>query len=322
MKKFYKLFIVALLGVTGISELRAQDPEFTQFYANPLYLNPALAGNKICPRVNVNYRMQWPGIYGTYSTVGASVDRYSSKVHGGLGLMVMQDRAAKGTLNTTGIGVIYAPYIRPTRTTTISFALQAGYWQKAVNWSKLTFGDMIDPHRGFVDNTNEVPGVQSHGNFDLHAGTVFSTPYFFIGAAVHHIFQPNESLMDGTSILPRKYTLHAGGNIYLHHSSRGEDDAVISPNILYQQQGDFKQLNLGLYAKKGPIVGGLWYRGNDSFIILVGVESGAMRLGYSYDVTISRLTNTTAGAHEISLSYVFKCKPPKKIYRPAMCPSF
>jgi type IX secretion system PorP/SprF family membrane protein len=319
MKHSYKILFVAVLSAIGVSQLHAQDPEFTQFYANPLYLNPALAGNKLCPRVNINYRMQWPGVYGTYSTVGVSFDKFAYKLQGGVGVMVMQDRAGKGTLNTTGIGLIYAPVVQISRTTSISFALQAGYWQKQVDWSKLTFGDEIDPHRGFIYNTDETPGVSKAGNFDLAAGTVLSTRHFFAGFAVHHILQPNESFLGGTSTLPRKYTAHAGAVIPIGGTY---SETTISPNILYQAQGDFKQLNLGVYVKKGPIVGGLWYRGNDSFIMLLGIEQGLFKVGYSYDVTVSRLTNATAGSHEISLGYQFACKPPHKHYRPGICPSF
>lgn len=322
MKHYYKIFFVAVFAAIGVSQLHAQDPEFTQFYANPLYLNPALAGNRICPRVNVNYRMQWPGVYGTYSTVGVSVDRYSYKVKGGVGLMLMQDRAGKGTLNTTGIGLIYAPKITLGKRSSITFALQAGYWQKQVDWSKLTFGDQIDPRRGFIQTTDEpAPAQTTSGNFDLATGVVFNTRYFFAGFAAHHLFQPNESFLNGQSPLPRKYTGHAGALIPLS-TSKYEEESYISPEILYQQQGDFKQLNLGLYVKKGPIVGGLWYRGNDSFIILLGVEAGLLKLGYSYDVTVSKLTNATAGAHELSLGYQFSCKTPHKHYRADFCPSF
>lgn len=320
MKQLYKFSLaLACIFVAG-SELNAQDPEFTQFYANPLYLNPALAGNKICPRVNVNYRVQWPNVYGTYSTVGVSVDRLAYGVKGGVGLVVMQDRAAQGTLNTTGIGLIYAPMIPISRTTSISFAIQAGWWQKSVNWGKLTFGDMIDPQRGFVEQTNEVPPTDATvGNFDLGAGMVINMRHVFIGAAVHHILEQNESFLSGTSKLPRKYTVHAGGNIPIGGKY---SETYISPNVLYRQQGDFQQLNIGMYFKKESIVGGLWYRGNDSFIMLLGLEAGHFRLGYSYDVTVSKLTNATAGSHEISLGYQFSCKPPSKKYRPGICPSW
>ncbi|GAB4133370.1 MAG: type IX secretion system membrane protein PorP/SprF [Bacteroidia bacterium] len=285
-----------------------------------MYLNPALAGNKICPRFNISYRTQWPGIYGTYTTLGASFDRLVHQIKGGVGLMVMHDRAAQGTLNTTGVGAVYAPVVPLTRTSSISFGIQAGYWQKAVNWSKLTFGDMIDPHRGFINATNETPVLSKKGNFDLAAGTVFNTSHFFIGAAVHHILEPNESLLGTESKLPRKYTVHAGGNIPV--GNRHESETVVSPNIMYRQQGNFRQLNLGVYIKKDALVGGLWYRGNDAFIMLLGIETGGLKIGYSYDVTVSRLTNASAGSHELTLGYQLSCKPPSKKYRPGICPSW
>lgn len=322
MKQTYKIFLLGFCGLLATLSLKAQDPVNTQFYANPLYLNPALAGDRICPRVNVSYRMQWPGVYGTYSTVSASVDRLAYKVKGGIGLTVVNDRAAKGTLNTTGIGFIYAPKVQLGKKVSASAAIQAGYWQKSVDWNKLTFGDQIDPQRGFVLETNEIPGKQTVGNFDLSTGVLISSAHLFAGAAIHHILEPNESFLEGQSPLPRKYTVHAGANIPLNKGSRYADEVSISPNILYQQQGDFQQLNLGLYAKKGSIVGGMWYRGNDSFILLLGIEANALRLGYSYDVTISKLTNATAGAHEVTLGYQFSCKVPPKKYRPGICPSW
>ena len=321
MRHLYKLSLaLACLFVAG--QVKAQDPEFTQFYANPLYLNPALAGNKICPRININYRIQWPNVYGTYSTIGLSADRLVHSVKGGVGLMVMQDRAAQGTLNTTGIGLIYAPTLPLGKRSSVSFAIQAGWWQKAVNWSKLTFGDQIDPRDGFVFATDEVqPDHTTAGNFDLAVGTVLTMNHVFIGGAVHHILEQNESLMGGNSKLPRKYTFHAGGIIPLS-KSHYQAESYISPNILYRKQGDFEQLNLGMYFKKESIVGGLWYRGRDAFIMLLGIEAGHFRIGYTYDVTVSKLTNATAGSHEISLGYQFSCKPPSPKYRAGICPSW
>jgi type IX secretion system PorP/SprF family membrane protein len=322
MKHSYKIFLLGVCGIFAFLTANAQDPHFTQFYANPLYLNPALAGNKICPRVNISYRMQWPGIYGTYSTIGVSMDRLAYKVKGGIGMVIMNDNAGKGTLKTTGIGLIYAPTVPLTRKISATAAIQAGYWQKSVDWSKLNFGDQIDPQRGFTLPTQEVPGAQSAGNFDLSAGILVASKNLFAGAAVHHILEQNESLMEGTSKLPRKYTVHAGANIPVSKASRYEDETVISPNILYMQQGDFHQLNLGMYVRKGTIVGGLWYRGDDSFIVLLGMEVNQLRLGYSYDVTVSKLTNASAGSHEITLGYQLACKKPPTKYRLVNCPGW
>ncbi len=320
MKHMYNMAMLCLIGTLLSTKIFAQDPEFTQFYANPLYLNPALAGNKICTRVGVNYRAQWPNIHGTYNTTGFYIDKLVHQVKGGIGLVAMHDRAGKGTLNTTGVGLIYAPHIKITRDITWTTALQVGYWQKSLNAENLNFGDEIDPRRGYIFNTQEQLQSQAVGNFDLSAGTVLTMKHFFVGGAVHHILEPNESFLEGNSPLPRKYTVHAGGIIRTSKSHDG--DSYISPNIMYRQQGDFQQFNLGVYLKRESIVGGLWYRGNDAFIVLLGLEKERMRIGYSYDVTVSRLTNASAGAHEISLGYQFSCKMPSKKYRPGICPSW
>ena len=75
MKKIKYLFILCFL-VSNQQEVFAQDPTFTQFYANPLYLNPAFAGSNKCPRISMNYRNEWPNLSGNYVTYSASYDKY------------------------------------------------------------------------------------------------------------------------------------------------------------------------------------------------------------------------------------------------------
>ena len=85
---------------------------------------------------------------------------------------------------------------------------------------------------------------------------------------------------------------------------------------------DFRQLNLGLYLNKGAFVAGLWYRGQDAAIVLIGFQQNGFKIGYSYDVTVSKLSNASCGSHEISFSRQFECKPTKKKFRTNSCPSF
>ena len=121
-----------------------------------------------------------------------------------------------------------------------------------------------------------------------------------------------------------KLTAHAGAMIPLAGaaSQYQTEDAMISPNIIYRRQADFQQLNMGLYVKKGPLVGGVWYRNRDAFIVLLGIQSDNLKIGYSYDVTISKLANATAGSHELSFQINFNCRPRKKTFRTISCPSF
>ncbi len=314
------VFAMVVLG--GLSAM-AQDPQFTQFYANPLYLNPAFAGTARCPRVVLNYRNQWPALTGTFVTTSASYDQHVDGLMGGLGLLVTNDQAGKGTLNTTTVSGIYSYQQAISRKFSMKFGFQATYFQKSLDWSKLTFGDQIDPRRGFIYNTNDVPRGGKVGNADFSAGLLGYTDIYFVGVAVHHLTQPNESLIVGTSRLPMKITGHAGAAIPLGMKGKyGEARTRISPNVLYQQQAAFRQLNLGLYIDHGPITAGVWYRTRDSFIALIGFHTDKFKFGYSYDLTTSKLTTRTAGSHEVSMQIQFNCKPKKRRFRVVACPTF
>lgn len=322
MFKRATVIIFMLFSVLLCQDVFAQDPQFTQFYANPMYLNPAFAGSARCPRFILNYRNQWPAITGTYVTYHASYDQHIDALSGGIGLMAMRDVAGEGgILNRTWLSGIYSYQLNVTREFSVKAGFQATYAQVSVDWSKLTFGDQIDPKRGFVFNTLETNYIGQRSYLDISAGMVGYTKRYFAGFAVHHITQPQEGLVGGDSPLPMKITGHAGAVIPLNAAKDGGETSI-SPNILYKKQQDFTQILLGIYLNKGPLVGGFWYRNQDAFIVLLGFQKDMFKFGYSYDLTVSKLTNVTAGSHEASVSLQFACKPKKKKFRTVSCPSF
>jgi type IX secretion system PorP/SprF family membrane protein len=334
-----KRLLLGLLLFAGLTAT-AQDPQFTQFYANPMYLNPAFAGSARCPRVAINYRNQWPALKKTYITTSASYDQHFDMLNGGVGLMVMNDKAGEGTIATTNISGVYAYQLNINRKLSMRFGLQGTYVQKKLDWDKLTFGDMIDPRYGFVYETQEVRPKESRSFMDFSSGMIIYSSKVYGGVAVHHMTQPDEAfIVKGSSKLPMKVTAHVGALLPVGDGAgrgyRGnvnkDEGTFISPNLLYQQQGSFNQLNVGMYILHSPIVGGLWYRGNfgkdkfissDSFIALIGLQRGMFKFGYSYDVTVSSLSNSTGGSHELSLGLQFECKVKKKRFRAISCPSF
>jgi type IX secretion system PorP/SprF family membrane protein len=315
--------VVGLLGmISPDSEVSAQDPQFTQFYANPLYLNPAFAGSARCPRTILAYRNQWPSLTGTFVTYSASYDQHIPTISGGIGFIAMRDEAGRGVMSTTSFSGIYSYQKAVSRKFSLKFGLQATYTQKALDWDKLSFGDQIDPRRGFIYTTQEIPRGGNVGFFDASAGILGFSDSFYIGGAVHHINQPNESLVLGTSRLPMKFTGHLGAVIPIDGKRKGLSEASVSPNVLYQRQADFQQVNLGVYVKKGPLVFGTWYRLDDAFIALVGVQTDVIKVGYSYDLTTSKLTTETGGSHEITMTFQMKCKKSRQPFRAISCPSF
>ena len=320
MKKL-SLLLIFFAVFSFVNDIKAQDPHFTQFYANPIYLNPAFAGSHRCPRVCFNYRNQWPNISGTFVTTSFSFDTRVDAISGGLGVHFLNDRAGQGTMGITRFSAMYAYQLTITREFSMAFGLQATYGQKKLDWSKLTFGDQIDPRYGFIYNTFEnKKGTQVVSYPDFSAGVLGFSKRFYAGFAAFHLMQPDEAFISqGASKLPMKYTGHAGAVIPLD-GRYGQSN--ISPNIIYQQQGDFRELNIGLYLTKGPIVGGVWYRNADAVVLMVGFQQNPVRMGYSYDLTVSKLGIVTAGSHEISFQLLFKCRPRHKKFRTVSCPSF
>lgn len=101
--------------------------------------------------------------------------------------------------------------------------------------------------------------------------------------------------------------------------------------FFYKQQSQFRQLDLGVYWYRDPLVVGFWYRGiplykevfnRDAVTALIGIKTRHLNIGYSYDFTISKLVTNTGGSHEISLGYTFKTKPVKHKPRAVPCPEF
>lgn len=321
MKNVRILAVVAML--CSLNSVFAQDPTFTQFYANPIYLNPAFAGSNGCPRFALNYRNEWPHLSGNYVTYSASYDQYFKNISGGFGVLATHDQQGQGTINTSMLGLVYSYHLKVNRKFAMLFGARAAWYQKFLDWDKLTFGDMIDPRRGFIYQTGDVPRGGSRGFFDASAGMVGFSKRFFFGFAAHHLNRPNESVIIGNSPMPIRLTGHMGAEIPLGARSKYNNTTSIMPNIIYQYQQGFMELNIGTYIKYGAFNAGAWFRNRDAFILSIGINTGTFKVGYSYDVTVSRLNNgESGGSHEISLGFNTSCKPKTTTFRTISCPSF
>lgn len=333
MKKGLKrvLLGVMLLGAAGAS---AQDVPYSQFYANPLYLNPAFAGSAVAPRISLAYRAQWPGLVSAYSTVSASYDQYFNDLHGGIGAIIMSDRQGDhGILSTNMIGAMYSFHFQLTRDIRMSAGLQASLVQNALNWGTwMRFASQIDPELGYVYGIDGVqrPDNLSRISLDFNAGVLVSGNKWYAGLAVAHLTQPNQAFYSEDRV-PMKITVHGGGFINVaeearRQSSLGLGTPIISPNLVYQYQGGMHYFNYGVYLDWVPFMVGVWFRHGlenpDAFIFQVGVQQDHYKVGYSYDVTVSKLSNSTAGSHEITFGLLLPVPEQKKRVKAIRCPSF
>lgn len=288
-----------------------QDPGFSQFYANPVYLNPAFTGTTELPRAILNYRNQWPQKGATFTTYSLSFDRISTKMQTGFGLQVLHDRELNNVINSTSAAFSYSYHLKFNEDNYMTLGLQGGMVLKQFNIENLVFPSQIDQLSGAVSGLSGIAISDEQKLFpDFAVGVVGQRKRLFYGIAAHHLTRPDESVIEGDQKgqLPVKFTMHAGIRTRKLHHGLLSREFTISPNILYQQQGSFKQLNLGIYMIEKSVLFGAWFRNNidvrpDAFILLTGFAREKFQFGYSFDLTLSKLSNYSYGSHEISLTF-------------------
>ncbi|MFC2080076.1 PorP/SprF family type IX secretion system membrane protein [Bacteroidota bacterium] len=319
-----------------ISQLYAQDPVMSHFYANATQLNPSLAGIEGPAKIYIGYRNQWPNTGSSFVTYQASYDQYIDKIQGGIGLRMLNDRHGNGVFNAYNLDAMYAYQFYASRRLMISGGLQAGVGQRSFNSSSLEFGDTFNPVTGLY-TTNSLDNVPGYRKFYPDFATGISAFYdnLYGGIAVHHLLNPvvtelNEAESVGISNgnrLTRRYTAHVGAIFSIIERRRGRELMKLSPNLVFIQQLNVQQINYGLDMIYRDFLLGLWTRHDIVFnygniIFNVGYSTNNIRFRYSYDVKISspaiRLPNM--GAHEISLLIIYENLNKRNKRRTIKCP--
>jgi type IX secretion system PorP/SprF family membrane protein len=332
MRRAFCILLLASVVFRGLS----QDPQFSQFYSNYLYLAPSFAGLTEKNRIAVNYRNQWPEIKYGYQTYSVSFDKYIEKFRSGLGILIFQDVAGSGRLRTTSVGLQYSYDFRITENWHVRPGLHFNYTERGIDFEKLLWNDQISASGNSPVSAELVP-MEKADDIDFSTSVLTYSDRFWLGACVDHLLRPNQSLYfyddeDGNPAkVPVKYSLFGGVKFIRPEHLLRPIPTSIQLAFLYRQQQQFRQLDLGVYWYHSPLVAGIWYRGiplykevfnRDALTALVGIKTKNMNIGYSYDFTISKMIAKTGGAHEVSISYTFKTKPLKHKIKAVPCPEF
>ncbi len=320
-----KRFLIVLSALVGLITIgQSQDIHFSQFYASPMTLNPALTGLVPCSyRATANYRNQWASVTTPYVTFSASYDMriLEEKLPGndmaGVGLVIMNDKAGDGQLSnlTLAGSAAYHKVFGATNNMDASLGIQLSYTQRSIDESLLIFPNQFD-----VDQFNPLfpSGENISDNLaypDFHAGGLFSDKFSekvtaFAGFSMFHIIAPKESFLGDPNKLSNRMTIHAGAK-YSVNSKIG-----ITPNIIVMMQNGAREINVGTGVEydlsktadvKSAILGlGAWFRVGDAVILVPTVEWKNIRIGLSYDINISDLTAASngRGGFEVSLTYL------------------
>jgi type IX secretion system PorP/SprF family membrane protein len=326
--------IALIILVAGLfSWAHGQDPQFTQFYANPLYLAPSFAGATEQDRISTTYRNQWPGLLnGVFVTYSFAYDHYFENFNSGVGVLLLRDVAGTGKLGLLNAGLMYSYDIQVTQDFHLRPGIHFNYTQQGIDFNALRWNSDV----ALLGGANIEPGtLRSRPDVDFSVSLLGYTAKAWGGFAVDHLLRPNYGLYWNDVRWPIKFSAFGGYQIVKRGQLTNPIDETVSVAFYFRHQHVYTQMDLGLYWYKPPVMFGLWYRGipflkgpdgqrdrGDAIAILVGYKMDQLRVGYSYDFTISKLVATSGGAHEVSITWEFKTTRQRRTARMVPCPEF
>ncbi len=325
-----RIIVLCIFIILQIGIVKGQETQFSQFYANPLYLAPSFAGAHDGDRATASFRDQWPSFSNAFISYAFGYDHYFPRLKSGVGLLFFREQAGSGNLATTNIGLLYSYNVHLTDKWQFRPGLHFMYTQRSLDFNSLTFGDeLINDDQG---GTIEAPPLERKSAIDASGSLLFYSAKYWVGFTMDHILQPNRSLVGGVSKDPYKFSFFGGAKIPILRRYNKPSGQSLSPAYLFKYQDVNSQLDIGLYWYQMPLVLGVWYRGipvfkdnasNDAIAFLVGYKLDQFNFGYSYDFTISQLVGFSGGSHEISVSILFnQGLTDREKRRPIPCPTF
>lgn len=327
MKHLFILFILCLFCL----EINAQDRHFTQFYASPIILNPALTGNYDGKyRASIIYRNQWSSIIDNpFTSYSMAFDVRFNTVEKkgqdalGMGLMFFSDKMGTSDFSTNQMNITAAYHKSLTIYSKkyLSAGFQMGIAQRSVDYDDFTFQDQFDGLSGYNGTTLEELPRNNHTFADLGVGIFYtSSPKrgyaFNMGLGVNHVNFPDVSF-DETTVdrLHAKFSTQIGGE------AKMSNKVSILPRFVASLQGPHMEANIGTNFKfllsdyDGMFLYvGSWVRpvldaestmSLDAAVFLTAIEYQNFRLGLSYDINLSRLISVTSGRGAFEISFAF-----------------
>jgi type IX secretion system PorP/SprF family membrane protein len=305
-----------------------QLPHYTQYVLNNFIINPAVAGIENYTDVKISHRHQWVGIDGapvtTYLTIHGPLkksdydretatgfhtvgenprghaywqDYEKADPHAGVGLTILNDRT--GPLNRFAAYGTYAYHLGIAPKTSISAGVSLGIKNTSLNASKLSFEVPIDPAVAGSGYLNRISP-------DMNAGVWLYSADYFAGISAQNIiptklkYAEDTVKLAGGRQIPHMF-LTAGYRFFV------DDDISFLPSALVKYITSVPvsfDINAKFQYRDFLWVGGS-FRYKDSWAAMVGLNiNNVVNVGYSYDITTSRLNTVTHGSHEIVVGFL------------------
>ena len=338
-----RIILACFVFIIFSSTLFAQDQHFTQYFAAPMTVNPAYTGafqGKY--RIGVVRREQWgQALNSPYTTFAGAVDirfpasrkqrKFDDAV--GVGVLFFNDKVDDVGFRTTqmALSAAYHKALDQYGSHYLTLGLQLATNQRSVNYENLTFEDQYDGLNGYSLPTGEALPENNFSYSDVALGLNYTfSPTrrvtFFLGAAMHHVFEPNVSFLaanpDVSISIPEEDNLHRKYSAQLTARFPVADNIHLTPRILIYSQGPHLEMNAGTNVRFSvgdftpfALYLGSWVRPVrnadqtimlDAVVGMIGIEYNNLLFGFSYDLNVDdlALSSNPRNSFEISIAYL------------------
>jgi len=328
MKKLYLLFILALVAANLLPIVDASGQQLfrlTQYFNNPMVINPATTGIEGFMDVKVGYRQQWSGVNDAPETYYLSVHTplrttptqasyrnnalrisnpslydqldgpqgYSpSRVKHGVGGYIISD--SQGIFAQTSGFLSYASHLLLGERLRLSLGVSAGINNQRIDISEITVIDPNDPT--YIAYGNQQGQTT---NFDVNAGLFLYSDLFYIGYSAARIFQNN--LYNDSDIAAQQQLTHFG--LIGFRLNLSEALMFMPGGFVAYDGANPLTYDIGARLKVQDIFWlGASYRNTNTIAGMAGVSiNNTFNISYSYDYGLSGINNLEAGIHEVTL---------------------
>lgn len=308
MRNFIKLPLLLLFLLAAVVTEAQQDPLFTQYRSNMLTVNPAYAGSRDALTVAMLIRSQWVGIDGAPETQTLSVHSPVLSPNLGMGFSLVHDKI--GPSNQTGLYGDISGRVKVSEDAYLAGGLKVGLNFFRSNLTAIRTNDNGDAT--FAENTSAVlPNVG--------IGVYYYTPRFYAGLSSPKLIQNvlySDNLASGEiyeTTEKRHFFAMLG---YLYPINANVKLRTTAMARLVSGAPNSYDLTASLIFNDKIWIGA-FYRWQESLGLIVEYNfTPQLKLGYSYDYTLTELQQYNSGSHEISLTYDFIYNNDQKIRSP------
>lgn len=307
-----RTFYTVLIVMSGVAANAQQDPQFTQYMFNNLFITPAYAGVDGVTQITAIHRSQWLGYQSSFGDGGAPTTQLVSftapiyKLKSGFGAYVTNDQL--GPQNNMEAQAMYA-YHLGIKESKLSFGIKVGMFSQSINGK----------HYRYIQEGDDliVTGKESQVRPDLGIGVMYRSEKYYAGFGINHLLKSQFDF----GINQARNALENHMNFTAGYYYEVNFDLKLNPTILVKT--DFKEysFDLGVIATlKDKMWAGISFRQSEAANVLLGysfLKDKSLRFGYAIDVIVKDQEAKENFSHELMLSYQLPvtAKTGKKVVR-------